>query len=208
MAESFFATLESELLDRVLFRDPEVMRRALFDFGQGCCNTERRHCGIGHQSPVALEAKHRGRHPARESFGWGGVKTFRPSPRRPERVRRAAAGRTMEGPPGERQAKRWRPGSGLFRRPATFLPASPGRALQGDTIPKLKTVHEDGASSAASWASKRPLAEPEPAVAGVSGRAGGREGPTSVCGPGRPGVMAEAGESGRLPGSRIGAGIS
>ena len=55
MAESFFATLECELLDRSKFPNPEVARKAIFDFIEGFYNTRRRHSGIGYQTPVAFE---------------------------------------------------------------------------------------------------------------------------------------------------------
>ena len=35
MCESFFATLECELLDRCAFADPAKARRAVFDFVEG-----------------------------------------------------------------------------------------------------------------------------------------------------------------------------
>ena len=59
MAESFFATLECELLDRVVFATPEDARRAIFDFIEGFYNT-RRHSALGYQAPVAFEAQFRG----------------------------------------------------------------------------------------------------------------------------------------------------
>ena len=60
MAESFFATLECELLDRTRFPDPEVARREIFDFIEGWYNTRRRHSSIGYQSPVGFERQLRG----------------------------------------------------------------------------------------------------------------------------------------------------
>jgi putative transposase len=61
MAESSFATLECELLDRVPFRAPEEARRAIFDFIEGFYNTRRRHSSLGYRSPAAFEAQHRER---------------------------------------------------------------------------------------------------------------------------------------------------
>ena len=43
MCESFFATLECELLDRHRFRNPSEARRAVFDFIEGFYNRRRRH---------------------------------------------------------------------------------------------------------------------------------------------------------------------
>lgn len=55
MAESFFATLETELLDRTRFSTPEEARRELFAFIEGWYNTRRRHSALGYRSPVAFE---------------------------------------------------------------------------------------------------------------------------------------------------------
>jgi transposase InsO family protein len=42
LCESFFATLECELLDRVRFRTPAVARMAIFEFIEGWYNPHRR----------------------------------------------------------------------------------------------------------------------------------------------------------------------
>ena len=55
MAESFFATLECELLDRARFRNRRQARRAIFEFIERWYNRHRRHKGIGQQSPMAFE---------------------------------------------------------------------------------------------------------------------------------------------------------
>ncbi len=55
MCESFFATLETELLDRHTFADPAEARTAVFDFIEGWYNPHRRHSSIGYKSPVAFE---------------------------------------------------------------------------------------------------------------------------------------------------------
>ena len=47
MAESFFATLECELLDRTHFHDHHQARRAIFEFIEGWYNPHRRHHGLG-----------------------------------------------------------------------------------------------------------------------------------------------------------------
>ena len=46
MAESFFATLECELLQRTLFDDPTMARREIFGFIEGFYNTRRLHSSI------------------------------------------------------------------------------------------------------------------------------------------------------------------
>ena len=50
MAESFFATLECELLDRVRFRSQSEARIAIFDFIEVFYNPRRRHSDISRQS--------------------------------------------------------------------------------------------------------------------------------------------------------------
>lgn len=55
MCESFFATLECELIDRSVFRDHAQGRAALVDFIEGFYNTHRRHSAIGYLSPVQFE---------------------------------------------------------------------------------------------------------------------------------------------------------
>jgi putative transposase len=55
MCESFFATLECELLARRSWSDPTAVRTAIFDFIEGWYNTRRRHSSIGYRSPAAFE---------------------------------------------------------------------------------------------------------------------------------------------------------
>lgn len=57
MCESFFATLECELIDRVVFRTRQEARLAVFDFIEGFYNPKRRHSSIGYLSPVNFEAR-------------------------------------------------------------------------------------------------------------------------------------------------------
>jgi hypothetical protein len=52
MCESFFATLECELLDRQRFATPADARLAIFDFIEGFYNTHRRHSALGYLSPI------------------------------------------------------------------------------------------------------------------------------------------------------------
>ena len=58
MAESFFATLECELLDRSRFKTHAQARNAVFDFIEGFYNPQRRHSSLGYVSPVAFERQH------------------------------------------------------------------------------------------------------------------------------------------------------
>lgn len=58
MCESFFATLECELLDRHRFRSHTEARLAVFQFIEGFYNPSRRHSALGYLSPVDYERKH------------------------------------------------------------------------------------------------------------------------------------------------------
>jgi putative transposase len=58
MCESFFATLECELLDRRRFTTQAEARMALFQYIEGWYNPHRRHSGIDYQSPINYEKKH------------------------------------------------------------------------------------------------------------------------------------------------------
>jgi putative transposase len=57
MAESFFATLECELLDRQSFRNLADAKMAIFDFLEGWYNPQRRHSSIGYVSPAVFEQR-------------------------------------------------------------------------------------------------------------------------------------------------------
>jgi putative transposase len=58
MAESFFATLECELLDRRRFKSQAEARMAVFEFIEGWYNPHRRHSALEYQSPIGYERKH------------------------------------------------------------------------------------------------------------------------------------------------------
>ena len=55
MCESFFATLECELLDRRRFRTQAEARMAVFDFIEGFYNPHRRHSALDYASPMDYE---------------------------------------------------------------------------------------------------------------------------------------------------------
>ena len=55
MAESFFATLECELIDQRSFRTRAQAKRAVFDFVEGWYNTGPRHSALEHLSPNDFE---------------------------------------------------------------------------------------------------------------------------------------------------------
>ena len=58
MAESFFATLECELLDRRTFKTQAEARMAIFEFIEGFYNPRRRHSSLGYLSPIDYERRH------------------------------------------------------------------------------------------------------------------------------------------------------
>ena len=58
MAESFFATLECELLDRTKLSTHAEARAAVFEFIEGWYNTRRRHSALGYRSPLEFERLH------------------------------------------------------------------------------------------------------------------------------------------------------
>ena len=58
MCESFFATLECELLDREHFATRAEARRAIFSFIEGWYNPHCRHSALSYQSPINYERKH------------------------------------------------------------------------------------------------------------------------------------------------------
>jgi putative transposase len=58
MCESFFATLECELIDRRRFQSQAEARMAVFDFIEGFYNPRRRHSALDYASPVEYERKY------------------------------------------------------------------------------------------------------------------------------------------------------
>ena len=57
MAESFFATLEREVIDRRRFRSRAEARMAIFTWLEGWYNPHRRHSALGYLSPINYERK-------------------------------------------------------------------------------------------------------------------------------------------------------
>jgi putative transposase len=55
MAESFFATLEREVLHRRRFKSQAEAKLAIFDWLEGWYNPHRRHSSLGYRSPVNYE---------------------------------------------------------------------------------------------------------------------------------------------------------
>ncbi len=57
LAESFFASLECELLDRQRFTSHAAARMAVFDYIEGFYNPRRRHSALGFLSPLEYERR-------------------------------------------------------------------------------------------------------------------------------------------------------
>lgn len=58
MAESFFATLECELLDRTRFETQREAKLSVFEWIEAWYNPQRRHSSIGYLSPMEFERRH------------------------------------------------------------------------------------------------------------------------------------------------------
>ena len=58
LCESFFATLECELIERRRFANRVEAKMAIFRFIESWYNLRRRHSALGYKSPVNFEAKH------------------------------------------------------------------------------------------------------------------------------------------------------
>jgi putative transposase len=58
MAESFFATLECELIDRRTWKTHTEARLAIFTWIESWYNPKRRHSGLGQISPIEFERRH------------------------------------------------------------------------------------------------------------------------------------------------------
>jgi len=61
MCESFFATLECELIERTTFETKPEARLSIFAFIEGWYNPDRLHSGIGYQSPNRYEKEYHSR---------------------------------------------------------------------------------------------------------------------------------------------------
>jgi putative transposase len=58
MAESFFATIECELLDQTTLRTHKQAHHQLFTWIEGWYNPHRRHSSLEYLSPVEYERRH------------------------------------------------------------------------------------------------------------------------------------------------------
>jgi putative transposase len=66
MAESFFASLEAELIERNGFESKAQARMAVFTWIEGWYNPRRRHSGLGYLSPLNFERSQQSRFNAPE----------------------------------------------------------------------------------------------------------------------------------------------
>jgi putative transposase len=55
VAESFFATIKTELLDRQPWSTKALAHKAIFEYIEGWYNTRRRHSSLGYLSPATYE---------------------------------------------------------------------------------------------------------------------------------------------------------
>ncbi len=58
LAESFFGSLQLELLDRHHWRTRDRLASAIFDYVEAFYNPRRRHSSIGNLSPAQFESRH------------------------------------------------------------------------------------------------------------------------------------------------------
>ena len=58
LAESFMATLKTELIDRRSWPTRQQARTAIYDYIEGWYNPRRRHSALGYLSPAQYEAQH------------------------------------------------------------------------------------------------------------------------------------------------------
>jgi putative transposase len=58
VAESFFATLKTELIHRRTWPTRKAATSAIFDYIEGWYNTRRRHSTLGYLSPATFESTH------------------------------------------------------------------------------------------------------------------------------------------------------
>ena len=159
MAESFFATLECELLDRRRFKTHAEARMAVFEFIEGFYNPRHRHSSLGYLSPIIFE-----RHFAAVTLEPGAHQhavVLAPVKERPGNI---AANRAAGVPAvlDSRSTRRRRKCAGRDGKMLTAKPKDyPKRRTEcGQTRypdPKTSPVHETGASPAhhlERWASR------------------------------------------------------
>jgi putative transposase len=68
ITESFFASLECELIDRCVFRTRSQAERAVFGYIEGFYNPRRRHSANGQLSPSEYERRHALKNPQEDDY--------------------------------------------------------------------------------------------------------------------------------------------
>lgn len=58
VAESFFATIKAELIDRRSWPTRKAVHKAIFEYIEGWYNTRRLHSSLGYLSPNTYETTH------------------------------------------------------------------------------------------------------------------------------------------------------
>ena len=123
MAESFFATLECELIDRRSFHTQAQARMAIFQFIEGWYNPRRRHSALGYLSPNDFE----------RAVARGTPRAVRNAHRPARAVPRACWS-------SEPRVKTYLPGTPyLSDREKTLRPPAVAHLRAGDDSPKLST---------------------------------------------------------------------
>ena len=59
LAESFFATLEFELIEQQVFKTRRVAKPAIFEFIEVFYNRQRSHQTLGYKTPMRVEQEYR-----------------------------------------------------------------------------------------------------------------------------------------------------
>ena len=123
MAESFFATLECELIERRSFRTQAEAHRAIFEFIEGWYNPRRRHSALGYLSP--------------NDFERAAAKETPRAVRNAHRPARAVPGASRSSEP---KVKTYPPGAPyLSDREKTVRPPAVAHLRAGDDSSKLST---------------------------------------------------------------------
>ena len=112
MAESLFATVECELLQRTPFKSRQQAQGEIFKFLEGFYNRRRRHSALGYLSPVEFErAWSAAQPPFRPDNAFRRALLAARFRRRRALLRHLFAGRVPRGGPGRLPGSRWSPSS-------------------------------------------------------------------------------------------------
>ena len=120
MAESFFATLECELIDRRSFRTQAEARMAIFAFLEGWYNTKRRHSRLGVPEPQRVRTPRGGDRQAGPGRSRPRANRPRALPDRPAGDPQPPSGGTLNsGLPERSTSTGYRPPQCRWRQPST-----------------------------------------------------------------------------------------